>query len=111
MKLVIVMPYKPNGWTEVALSDQDGPFVFPTDMLDKVEIFALSTPLRCRVYCLGKEVKADYTTLLKIVDDGRVPVQIRRTLTQWLEDRPFDGESALSLLRNVATMTLRSLDA
>lgn len=105
------MPYKPNGWTEVALSDQDRPFVFPTDMLEKLEIFPLSTPLRWRVYCLGKEVTADYTTLLKIIDDGRVPIQIRRTFAQCVDDRPVDDESALSVLRNVAKMTLRLLGA
>jgi hypothetical protein len=50
----------------------------------------------------------DYINVLKIVDDGRVPIRIRRDVVTFAENLGSDGQ-VIQKLREIAAFTLRLL--
>lgn len=102
------MAYKRGGWTEVTLLDEDGPFDYPTDMLAELQIYRTKSETIGWVSYSGGIATVDYINLLKIVDDGRVPIVIMRDLITWMEHLGPD-EEVIQTVRDIAALTLRLL--
>ena len=62
----------------MTIRDEDGPFDYPTDMLAELEIYKTKEATIGWVYYSGGMANVDYINLLKIIDDGRVAIRIRR---------------------------------
>ena len=60
---------------EIKLTDEDGPFFYPSDLIERVEIHPTYEELGGIVYFDGGTAKIDHETLLLIVRCGRILIR------------------------------------
>jgi hypothetical protein len=75
---------------EVKLRDESGPFFYPTDLIERVEIHPTYEETGGVVYFDGGMAKIDHETLLLIIRCGRIPIKPQFIFSIWVAHSPDD---------------------
>jgi len=96
---------------EITLEDDDGPFSYPIDQIEKILIHPTYRLSGGVVHCSGKAVKVDHLTLLRTISDLSIPVERTTGMFEWLESNPDDPpiEFFARWLRSLAELTSEGL--